>query len=150
MKLYIPLLKKNGMIITGIPRYIGINVFFDEFTKIQIGDRAVISDECCFLTHDYSITTALISINKNKKYDISLNRNIIIGKNVFIGKRSILLPNTRIGNNVIIGAGSVVRGTLEDNSVYIGNPANKVNSIENQANKWTKYLSTEHIRMDKK
>ncbi len=149
MKLYIPLLKKNGMKITGIPRYIGVHVSFDDFNKIKIGDRVVISDDCHFLTHDYSITTALIAINKKPNKDIALVRGITVGENVFIGKKTIVMPNTQIGNNVIIGAGSVVRGVLESNSIYLGNPAQKIGNIEQQANKWKKYLVTEFIRIDK-
>ena len=39
---------------------------------------------------------------------------------------SIILPNTVIGNNCIIGAGSVLRGRYPDDSVIIGNPAKVV------------------------
>src|SRR5690554_3673125 len=104
MKYYIPLLKSQGMKIEGTPRYIGANVVFDDFNLITMGDRVVISDECHFLTHDYSITTALIAIDKSPKTDIALVRGIRVGNNVFIGKKSIIMPNTKIGNNVIIGA----------------------------------------------
>jgi len=150
MKLYIPLLKNNGMKIIGNPRYIGIHVKFDDFDKISLGDRVVISDGCILLTHDYSLTTALIAINKNPKSDIALIRNISVGNNVFIGKNTIIMPHTQIGDNVIVGAGSVVRGKIADNSVLIGNPAQVVANIQEQAYKWEKYLETDNIRKDKK
>jgi acetyltransferase-like isoleucine patch superfamily enzyme len=148
MKLYIPLLKRQGMKITGTPRYIGIHVKFDDFDKINIGDRAVISDGCILLTHDYSFTTALIAIDKIPQSDIALIRDIYIGNNVFIGKQSIIMPNTEVGNNVIIGAGSVVRGKIADNSVLIGNPAQVVGNIKELAYKWEKYLKEDKIRRD--
>ena len=47
---------------------------------------------------------------------------IDIGNDVFIGWGSIILPNTRIGNKVIIGAGAVVAHDIPDNSVVCGNP----------------------------
>ena len=53
MRMYIPLLKKNGVKINGTPRYIGIHVSFDDFSKIEIGNNTTISDECHLLTHDY-------------------------------------------------------------------------------------------------
>ena len=42
----------------------------------------------------------------------------------------VVLPGTVVEDNVIVGAGSVIRGRLEHNSVYIGNPAQKIKSIE--------------------
>ena len=47
---------------------------------------------------------------------------ITIGKNSFIGKRATILPGTTIGPNFIIGAGSVVKGNIPDDSIVIGNP----------------------------
>ncbi len=46
-----------------------------------------------------------------------------IGNNVFIGTGSIIMPGLTIGNNVIIGAGSVVTKNVEDFSIVAGNPA---------------------------
>lgn len=43
---------------------------------------------------------------------------------------SIVLKGTNIGDNVIIGAGSVVRGNIESNSVYAGVPAKRISSID--------------------
>ena len=57
-------------------------------------------------------------------------RPVRIMDNVFIGWGSTILPGTTIGENSIIGAESVVSGTIEANSVYAGNPAKKLMSIE--------------------
>lgn len=46
-----------------------------------------------------------------------------IGNNVFIGAASVVLPNVTIGNNVIIGANSVVTKDLDGECVYAVNPA---------------------------
>ncbi|MCD7855847.1 MAG: hypothetical protein LUG66_09595 [Clostridiales bacterium] len=43
---------------------------------------------------------------------------------------SIVLMGAHIGDNVIIGAGSVVSGNIESDSVYAGNPARKVCSLD--------------------
>ena len=150
MRLYVPLLKRQGINLEGMPRYIGANVVFDDFSIITLGDRVVISDQCHLLTHDYSVTTALIAIGKMPEHDIALIRSIKIGNNVFIGKKALILPNTKIGDNCIIGAGSVIRGDIASGSIVIGNPHVIVGSIYDQARKWEKYLSdNNYCRIDK-
>lgn len=135
MKLYNCLLKSSGMKIIGTPRFIAKSVKFDDFNRIILNDRLVVSMNVHFLTHDYSYTTALISIDEKPKTDIGIIRGIKVGRNVFIGMNSILLPGTIIGENVIIGAGSVVRGSIPDNVIATGNPAKIIGSIHDYANK---------------
>lgn len=148
MKFYLKILKKQGMKITGVPRYIGYNSKFDDINLISLGDRVVISDECHFLTHDYSITTALIAIDQAPEKDIALIRGIEIGNNVFIGKKTIVMPNTSVGDDVIVGAGTVLRGKIPKGSIVIGNPSEVIGSIYDQAEKWSKYLTSDLIRKD--
>ena len=100
----------------------------------------------CLLT-DYSITNAFRATGKILSKDIALVRGIRIGNNVFIGKKSIIMPNCEIGNNCIIGAGAVVRGKIPDGSVVIGNPAQIVGDVFKLAEKWEK-LSLDYIRKD--
>ncbi len=50
--------------------------------------------------------------------------------NVFIGTDAIILPNVRIGKNVIIGAGALVCKDCEANSVYAGVPARRIGSFD--------------------
>lgn len=56
---------------------------------------------------------------------------ITIGKNVFIGMNSLILKGTTIGNNCVIGAGTVLGGTWEDNCVIAGNPARLIRKLDN-------------------
>ena len=60
---------------------------------------------------------------------------MIIGNNVFIGAGTVILPSVRIGNNVIIGANSTVTRNIPDNSVAFGSPAKVVKSLEEYLNK---------------
>jgi acetyltransferase-like isoleucine patch superfamily enzyme len=135
MNIYTKLLCFVGIAITGRPRFISSDVKIDSFDLIEIGERVVISEKVILLTHDYSYTTALIATGEIPEYDISLNRRIKIGDNVFIGMGSIIMPGSIIGNNVIIGAGSVIRGVIKNNSVYIGNPAKSIATIQEYAEK---------------
>lgn len=103
--------------------YIAPSVVFDanDYSLISIGDATTISTEVVFLTHDYSISKGL------KLIDHKLNgrflKPIRIGSNCFVGMRTVFLPGTTLGNNVIVGAGAVVKGSFPDNVVIGGNPA---------------------------
>ena len=55
---------------------------------------------------------------------------ITIGDDCFIGMNSIILKGANLGNNVIVGAGSVVHGTWPDNCVIAGNPAKLVKRLD--------------------
>lgn len=55
---------------------------------------------------------------------------VCFGDNVFVGMRAIILMGTHIGNNVVIGAGSVVSGFFPDNVVIAGNPAKVICTLE--------------------
>ncbi len=80
---------------------------------IQIGDNTTIAPEVMFIAHDASAFKS-----------IGLGRlgSIRIGNDCFIGARAILLPGVTIGNNVIIGSGSVVSKDIPDNKIAAGNP----------------------------
>ncbi len=137
------------MVIVGAPRFIAKSVKFDDFNRIAIGDRLVVSMNVHFLTHDYSFTTALIAINEKPSTDIGLNRGISVGDNVFIGMNTILLPGTKIGKHVIIGAGSVVRGNVPDYSILVGNPGKIIGDIREYAYK-VKNREDQSLNIDKK
>lgn len=53
----------------------------------------------------------------------------VIGDNVYIASNATVIGRVKIGNNVIIGAGSVVVKDIPDNSVAVGNPARVIRSI---------------------
>jgi len=149
MLYYNRLLHFAGLNLTGTPRFIAKSVKFDDFNRITLGDRVVISLNVYFLTHDYSFTTALISIDEKPQTDVGILRNIVVGKNVFIGMNSIILPGTTIGENVIIGAGSVVRGNIPSNSIVAGNPAAVIGDIKDYALK-IKMRENQDFIIDKK
>lgn len=49
---------------------------------------------------------------------------------MFIGAGAIILPQSKIGNYCIIGAGAVVKGTIPDYSVVVGNPCKIIKSLK--------------------
>ena len=88
---------------------------------ISVGDNVTLSSNVRLLAHDASTVKA----GAHTKIGI-----VRIGNNVFIGADSIVLCNTRSGDNVIIGAGSVVTHDVPSNSVYAGNPAKYICSFD--------------------
>jgi len=149
MLLYNRLLVFVGVRLNGIPRFISTDVRIDTFELIELGERVVISERVILLTHDFTYTTALISLGETPETDISVHRKILIGNNVFIGMRVIILAGSIIGDNVIIGAGSVVRGSIPNNSVYIGNPGKVIGNIQEYAIKWKSRSKTTNLILQK-
>jgi acetyltransferase-like isoleucine patch superfamily enzyme len=91
--------------------------FSTEPYLIEIGDGARIASGAQFITHDGSVNCFPGEV------DGGIFGKIKLGNNVFIGNNSIILLNTTIGDNCVVGAGSVVRGQFPDDSVIVGNPA---------------------------
>lgn len=140
------LLKQAGIQFTGIPNFISNDVYLDAFDKISIGADCVISKHVTFLTHDYSFTTGLRSIGKSSDSDLQIQDSIKLGNNVFVGLGTILLPGTSIGDNCIIGAGSVVKGAIPSGSVVAGNPAKILCNIEEFTKKKIANMSKYEVR----
>lgn len=83
-------------------------------------------------------TTILTSANPNFPYNTlskiypPMHAPVIIGDNVWVGARTVILPGVTIGNNVVIAAGSVVTKDIPDNSLVAGVPAIIKREIEYQ------------------
>ncbi|HIP27500.1 MAG TPA: acyltransferase, partial [Flavobacteriaceae bacterium] len=95
---------------------------------ISMGDNVKTSSGVNFITHDGSVYVIREKYPEFNQVDIF--GEITIGSNVFIGINATILPNTKIGDNVVIGACSLVKGILKENSVYAGIPAKYICSIE--------------------
>lgn len=148
MRLYLPLLAMSGVVFKGTPRYISSRARFDDLHLVELGDRAVLSRNVILLTHDYSLTTALRSLGDELPTDLGIRRSIRIGNNVFVGMNAVLLPGTVIEDDVIIGAGSVVRGRIESDSIVIGNPGTVVGTISARETRWREYAASDLARAD--
>lgn len=115
--------------------------FGSEPYLIEIGDNAKISFDVTFLTHDGGHHACQDLINKDTKI-ITLGK-IKIGKNCFIGCKSIIMPNVTIGDRSIIGAGSIVTKNVPPGEVWAGNPAHFIKKTEDYAQKLQNQSITE-------
>jgi acetyltransferase-like isoleucine patch superfamily enzyme len=73
------------------------------------------------------------SIVKNKDWSTVSSSKIIIGDDVWIGFGSIILKGVTIGEGSIVGAGSVVRESVEPWTVVAGNPAVEIKKLKRRA-----------------
>ena len=93
---------------------------------LKIGSYCKIASGVTILTHDYSRSV----LRRVYGEIIGEAKETIIGDNVFVGVNSTILMGSHIGNNVIIGAGSIVSGTVPDNVVVAGNPAKIIRTLD--------------------
>ena len=149
MQVYLVILRMLGLRTHGLPRYISSRAVFDDFPLISLGERTVVSKYVIFLTHDYSVTTASWRRVECPPSDICVKRPIQIGRNVFIGMGAILLPGVCVGDDVIIGAGSVIAKDIPCDSIVVGNPARVVGSLRDRPEKWAEIVSGPFSRIDR-
>lgn len=103
---------------------------------IKIGDNVVLAPRVHILAHDASTKLFL---------NYTRVSNTRIGNSVFIGAGSIVLPGITIGNNVVIGAGSIVSHDIPDNSVAVGNPARVVKSLQGFIDERKKEMLSDNV-----
>lgn len=94
---------------------------------ISIGDNTMIGGNAKILDNDFHPLDAEARIADDKSRIGA--REIVIGKNCFIGCNSLILKGTVLGDNCIVGAGAVVSGRFEDNCVIVGNPAKVIKKL---------------------
>ena len=85
---------------------------------MQIGEYTSIRDT----EHQYN------DLNIPIKLQDDISSDIIIGDDVWIGRGCMIFPGSEIGDGVIVGANSVVKGKLEDHGIYAGSPAKLIKS----------------------
>ena len=116
----------------------GIRIFVNEKSSLILGNRFMTNGTCVFNVGKkmvfgdnvlFSDNSLIYDTDYHSIYDengsvINYNRDVIVGNNVWFGNRTIILKGTTIGDNVVIGSGSVISGKLlESNAIYAGVPA---------------------------
>lgn len=92
---------------------------------VTIGENVKITEGVTILTHGYDW-----SVLKEMYGDVlGSSGKVSIGNNVFIGMNATILKGVHIGDNVIIGAASLVNRNIPNNVVAVGNPCRIVMSI---------------------
>lgn len=121
-KLFPPFYSECGINIT-----VGKNVFINACCRFQDQGGITIGDNC-FIGHNVTLATLNHDLNPNNRSTM-IPKRITIGKNVWIGSDSTILPGITVGDGAIIGAGSVVTKDVPKNTIVGGNPAKVIKHI---------------------
>ncbi len=112
--------RSNGSInVAGGTLTIGNGVFFNYGVHINcrqsvsVGNNCMIGHNVVIFDHDHEIVESIPSRTRFK------TREVFIGNNVWIGAGSIILSGVRVGDNVVIAAGSVVTKDIPSAHLYI-------------------------------
>lgn len=117
--------------------YANFNLTCVDDTHIYVGDYTMFGPNVTVATAGHPILPEL----REKAYQY--NASVRIGKNCWIGAGALILPGITIGDNVVVGAGSVVTKDLPSNVVAVGNPCKILREISEHDKEY--YFKTRKI-----
>ena len=104
--------------------YANFNLTLVDDTHIHIGDCTMIGPNVTIATASHPVLPELRE--KGYQYNVPVH----IGRNCWLGAGVIVLPGVTIGDNTVIGAGSIVTKDIPANVVAVGNPCRVLREIE--------------------
>ncbi len=112
------------------PEYIslGNNVSINAFVHIWGQGGLIIGNDTLIASH-VAIVTVTHDTEAKKYCNTIIEKPVTIGNNVWLASHCVILPGITIGDNVIVGAGSVVTKNLASNGIYVGSPARRVKEL---------------------
>ena len=139
----------KGARIECIDRYAKVNLSpslkIGKDTTIGYDFQCLVADECiigenCLFASNVLITTENHGIDPTSNFgDQPLDTHPVkIGRNCWIGEKVTILPGVTIGDNVIIGAGSIVTKSIGSNLIVAGNPAKIIKQYDFEKGEWVK------------
>jgi acetyltransferase-like isoleucine patch superfamily enzyme len=106
-------IRVNGNLVIGTNVFINSNSRIECEKEVIIGNDVLIGPNVSIYDHDHNIV-------KGKKYNSSnlVSGSVLIGNNIWIGLGAIILRKTVIGDNSVIGAGSILRGNIPEDTLF--------------------------------
>lgn len=121
--------------------YANFNLTLVDDTHIYVGDYTMLGPNVTLATAGHPILPEL----REKAYQY--NFPVRIGRNCWLGAGVIVLPGVTIGDNVVVGAGSVVTKDLPSNVVAVGNPCRVLREINDRDKEY--YFKERKINIQK-
>lgn len=125
--------------------YINYNCCFLDSAKITIGDYVYMGPNCNIFTPCHPIHHEL---RKEKVTEYALP--VTVGSHSWIGGDVVITPGVTIGENCVIGAGSVVTKDIPDNSIAVGNPCKVIRQINDKDREYINSLILDDETKDSK
>ncbi len=120
--------------------YANFNLTLVDDTHIYVGDYTMFGPNVTIATAGHPICPEL------REKGLQYNMPVRIGKNCWIGANAVILPGITIGDNVVIGAGSVVTKDIPSNVVAVGNPCRVLREVGEHDRKY--YYKDRKIKWD--
>ncbi len=106
--------------------YANFNLTLVDDADIYVGDKVMFGPNVTVATAGHPIEPTL------RNLQMQFNIPVHIGNNVWIGANAVILPGVTIGDNTVIGAGSVVAKDIPANVVAVGNPCRVLREISDR------------------
>ena len=110
--------------------FINFNCTILDNVKVKLGDNCMLGPHVSSYTAGHTLHPDARSLGY--EYGIA----VTVGDNVWIGGHTVVCPGVHIGNNVVIGAGSVVTKDIPDWSFAAGNPCKVIREITEEDKKY--------------
>lgn len=104
--------------------YANFDCIFLDICPIRIGSNAMLAPRVSLVTAEHPLDP----VKRNS--GLEFGRPITIGDNCWVGADVTIIGGVTLGNNIVVGAGSVVTKSFEDNVVIAGNPAQIIKTID--------------------
>jgi len=121
--------------------YANFNLTMVDDTHIYVGDCTMFGPNVVLATAGHPILPEL----REKAYQY--NSSVHIGRNCWLGAGVLVMPGVTIGDNTVIGAGSVVTKDIPANVVAVGNPCRVLREINDHDKEY--YFKNKKIDYDK-
>lgn len=120
--------------------YANFNLTLVDDTHIYVGDFCQIGPNVVLATAGHPIDPAL------REQGLQFNAPIRVGRNCWLGAGVLVMPGVTIGDNTVVGAGSVVTKDLPSHVVAVGNPCRVLREINDRDREY--YFKDRPIRWE--
>lgn len=110
--------------------YANFNLTLIDDTYIYVGDYTMFGPNVTVATAGHPILPAL------REKELQYNAPVRIGRNCWIGAGAVIVPGVTVGDDVVIGAGSIVTRDIPDRVVAVGNPCRVLREVNEHDEKY--------------